>query len=59
MPGGPLDINMGDKLLGDYDTKELVYELAKREGVEKIVYGPEDADMIGINGPMILLKIID
>ena len=40
-------------------TCELVEELAKREGVEKIEIEPYKVKIKKIEGPMIILKIID
>lgn len=43
----------------DFKTCELVEELKKREGVETIVINPYEKEKIEIEGPMILLKIVD
>nr|DAD66424.1 MAG TPA: hypothetical protein [Myoviridae sp. ctSyg22]DAP62734.1 MAG TPA: hypothetical protein [Caudoviricetes sp.] len=40
-------------------TCELVEELAKREGVEKIEIEPYKVKIKKLEGPMIVLKIID
>ena len=45
--------------LSKYSTKELVEELSKRTGVEKIITEPYQDKVISINGPAIVLKIID
>lgn len=38
---------------------ELVEELSKREGVEKIVIAPYEKEKIELEGPIVVLKIID
>ena len=43
----------------NFKTYELVEELKKREGVETIVINPYEKEKIKIEGPIILLKIID
>ena len=43
----------------DFKTYELVEELKKREGVETIVINPYEKEKKEIEGPIILLKIID
>lgn len=45
--------------LSKYSTKELVEELSKRTGVEKIIVEPYQDKVISVNGPAIVLKIID
>ena len=40
-------------------TCELVEELSKREGVEKIEIEPYKVKITKLEGPMIVLKIID
>lgn len=40
-------------------TCELVKELQKREGVEFIILEPYKKETIEIEGPMVLLKVID
>lgn len=40
-------------------TCELVEELAKREGVEKIIVQPYQKTQINVEGSIIILKIID
>lgn len=40
-------------------TKELVEELSKRTGVEKITAEPYQDKVISVNGPAIVLKISD
>lgn len=46
-------------MLKDISTKELVEELSRREGVEKIIIEPYAEKEIAVNGPMIVLKVID
>ena len=45
--------------LSKYSTKELVEELSKRTGVEKIIAETYQDEVISVNGPAIVLKIID
>lgn len=45
--------------LKKFKTYELVEELNKREGVEKIYIEPYQEIKIKVEGPMIILKIID
>lgn len=40
-------------------TCELVEELSKRKGVEKIVVNPYQKKEIKVEGPVVILKIID
>lgn len=40
-------------------TCDLVEELSKREGVEKIVIAPYEKEKIELEGPIVVLKIID
>lgn len=45
--------------LKDYTTKELVEELSKRIGVEETVVAPHEDDEICVQGPAIVLVVID
>lgn len=45
--------------LKDIPTCELVKELEKRKGVEYIIVAPYEIEKFQVEGPMILLKIID
>lgn len=45
--------------LEKYSTKELVEELENREGVEKTTAAPYDEKSIEVNGPAVVLTIID
>ena len=45
--------------LKDISTKGLVEELSKRAGVEKAIIEPYEEKEIAVNGPMIVLKVID
>lgn len=45
--------------LKKFKTYELVEELSKREGVEKIYIEPYQEIKVKIEGPMIILKVID
>ena len=40
-------------------TSDLVNELQTREGVEKITVDPYETVSITVNGPTVILKIID
>lgn len=40
-------------------TVELINELRNREGVESIVIDPHQIEKLKVEGPMILLKILD
>jgi len=45
--------------LSKFSTKELVEELATREGVKKIIAEPYKDVEVSVNGPAIILEIID
>ena len=45
--------------LKNIKTCELVEELSKRKGVEKIIVEPYQKKQINVEGPIIILKIID
>lgn len=45
--------------LENIPTVKLVEELSRREGVEKIIIEPYAEKEIAVNGPMIVLKVID
>lgn len=45
--------------LNDLTTKELVEELVGRAGVEKTTVGPYEEKTIEVNGPAIVLTVID
>lgn len=45
--------------LSEASTKELMEELCKRDGVEKTIAEPYQEKQIRINGPAIVLMIID
>ena len=45
--------------LKDIPTCELVEELMKREGVNTIILDPYQTKKIKVEGPMIVLKVID
>ena len=42
-----------------YTTRELVEEIQKREDVEVIIAEPHKTETISVEGPAIILKIID
>ncbi|WP_150112270.1 BC1881 family protein [Clostridium hydrogeniformans] len=42
-----------------FSTKELVEELSKREGVETIIAEPYENKELKMNGPAIIIKVID
>ncbi|KXS37991.1 MAG: hypothetical protein AWU54_2253 [Candidatus Frackibacter sp. T328-2] len=46
-------------LLNELSTEELVDELKDREGVNAVAVGPEDRVKANIEGPVILLEVID
>ena len=48
-----------DFMLTDIPTCELVKELSKREGVEKTIAEPYQDVQVKINGPAIVLVVID
>lgn len=43
----------------DYSTKDLVTELMTREGVETTIAEPYEDVVVAVNGPAMILKIID
>lgn len=45
--------------MNDITTKELVDELSKREGIEKIIAEPYQDMEVKINGPTIVLIVRD
>lgn len=45
--------------LKDFTTKELVEELEGREGVRKTTVAPYEEKTIEINGPTVVLTVID
>lgn len=45
--------------LNDVDTCYLVEELKNREGVSKIIVNPYEDKNIKVNGPAIVLVVID
>ena len=45
--------------LKNVTTAELTYELARREGVEKVTAEPYEDVSIQVNGPAIVLVVID
>lgn len=45
--------------MNKYTTKELVEELQRREGVEVIIAEPHKTETISLEGPAIILKVID
>lgn len=51
--------NKNSKSITNFSTKELVEELQKREGVETFFAMPYEDISISVNGPAILLAIID
>jgi hypothetical protein len=48
-----------EETMKDVITKELVEELKKREGVEAYEAEPYQEKMITVNGPAIILVIVD
>ncbi|WIF95053.1 BC1881 family protein [Caminicella sporogenes] len=47
------------KKLEIFSTKELVEEVIKREGVESMVVDPHTEKEVKIEGPAIVIKVID
>lgn len=47
------------KHLNEYTTKELVEELKKREGVSTAIAGPYENKVTDVEGPAIVLTVID
>ena len=45
--------------LSEFSTRELVEELATREGVKETIAEPYQDVVISTNGPAIILEIID
>lgn len=50
---------MEENNLSKFTTKELVEELSKREGVEKTIAEPYKDVEVKVNGPAIILAVID
>lgn len=53
------DVRQSSEYLKDMPTAGLVEELSHREGVEKIIIEPYEDKEIEVNGPMIILKVMD
>lgn len=51
--------NKNSELIMSFSTKDLVEELQKREGVETSYIMPYENISVDINGPAILLVVID
>ena len=49
----------GGAAMNDITTKELVEEISKREGIEKIIAEPYQDMEVKVNGPAIVLVIED
>lgn len=47
------------KNLNEYTTKEIVEELKKREGVSVTVAEPYESKEIDVEGPAIVITVID
>lgn len=45
--------------MDDVPTKRLVEELSKREGVEQVIAEPYKDAQVRVNGPAIILTVID
>lgn len=45
--------------LKEASTKELVEELIKREGVENTIVEPHKDQTIKVNGPAIVISVVD
>ena len=45
--------------LKDIPTCKLIEELKKREGVEHIIESPYEYKKIEVEGPVIMLKVVD
>ena len=48
-----------NKLLKFFTTRALVEELKKREGVDTTIVEPHDDDVLWVDGPAIVLVVID
>lgn len=51
--------NKNSKSITNFSTKELVEELQKREGVETFFAIPYEDISVSVNGPAVLLVVID
>lgn len=51
--------NTNSRSITNFSTKELVEELQKREGVETFFAKPYEDVPVSVNGPAILLVVID
>lgn len=47
------------KKIQELSTKELVKELATRKGVEVVEVEPYKEEIIKVNGPTIVIKVVD
>lgn len=54
-----MDLEEGEKGVSNVSTADLVDELSKRQGVEKTVAEPYQDVQIKVNGPAIVLVVID
>lgn len=56
-----INFNVGNdtRNISRYTTKELVEELDKRTGVEKIEVGRDETHILTTSGPAIILSVID
>lgn len=45
--------------LKDIPTCKLIEELEKREGVEHIIVAPYEIKKIEVEGPVVMLKVVD
>lgn len=50
---------MKENNLSRFTTKELVEELSRREGIEKTIAEPYKDVEVKVNGPAIILVVID
>ena len=50
---------MKENNLSRFTTKELVEELSRREGIEKTIAEPYKDVQVKVNGPAIILVVID
>lgn len=51
--------NVAASRMDDVPTKRLVEELSKREGVEQVIAEPYEDAQVRVNGPAIILTVID
>ncbi|MGL4483552.1 MAG: BC1881 family protein [Anaerovoracaceae bacterium] len=48
-----------DRKMSEISTKDIVEELSSRTGVEKIIISAYEGAKFNVEGPMIILKVVD